>query len=173
MFGRAGVAACPTPLVASSTVRRMSAEARLSALGVTLPSLPGPAPNRVSARAVGDLLYLSGHGPRTDGGVITGKVDAELTLEGGRDAARVAGLGLLSTIRAELGSLDRVRQIVKVFGMVNCSPGFTRLPEVIDGCSDLMVEVFGDAGRHARSAVGMAELPHGFAVEIELILQFT
>ena len=94
-----------------------------------------------------------------------------MTLEQGREAARRTGLSILATVRAALGSLDRVRQVVKVLGMVNCAPGFNRTPEVIDGCSDLLVEVFGDAGRHTRSAVGMAELPFDIAVEIELILE--
>jgi enamine deaminase RidA (YjgF/YER057c/UK114 family) len=99
-----------------------------------------------------------------------GKVGSELSLEAGRDAARLIGLFLLAALRVQVGSLDRVRSVLKVFGMVNCAPGFTNTPAVIDGCSDLLVEVFGeDVGRHARSAVGMAELPLNIAVEIEMI----
>ena len=103
--------------------------------------------------------------------MIRGKVGGPLTLEQGREAARATALSMLATVRAELGTLDRVRQIIKVFGMVNCAPGFNRTPEVIDGCSNVLVEIFGDAGRHTRSAVGMAELPFDIPVEIEMVLQ--
>ena len=108
---------------------------------------------------------------RPDGTVVTGKVGADLDLAAGVEAARLTGLQLLAAVRAELGSLDRVRRVVKTFGMVNGAPGFNRTPQVIDGCSNLLVEVFGDAGRGARSAVGMAELPFDIAVEIELVLE--
>ena len=103
--------------------------------------------------------------------MVIGKVGGDLTLEQGRDAARTTALSILATMRAELGDLDRVRQVIKVFGMVNVAPGFTNTPAVIDGCSDVLVEIFGDAGRHTRSAVGLAELPFGIAVEIELIAE--
>ena len=103
--------------------------------------------------------------------MVKGKVGQDLDIEAARDAARLVGLSLLSTMRRELGSLDAVRRIVKVLGMVNCAPGFNRTPAVIDGCSDFLVEVFGEAGRHARSAVGMAELPFDIPVEIELIAE--
>jgi enamine deaminase RidA (YjgF/YER057c/UK114 family) len=103
--------------------------------------------------------------------VIIGTVGGDLTLEEGREAARLTALSILATMHDELGDLDRVRRIVKVFGMVNVAPGFDRTPAVIDGASDLLVEVFGEAGRHTRSAVGMAELPFGIAVEIELIAE--
>ena len=102
---------------------------------------------------------------------MTGKVGSDLTVEQGRDAARMTALSILATMRDELGELDRVRQIVKVFGMVNVAPGFTNTPAVIDGCSDVLIEIFGDAGRHTRSAVGLAELPFGIAVEIELVAE--
>ena len=101
--------------------------------------------------------------------VITGKVGDTVDLDTGVEAARMTALSILATMRAELGDLDRVRRIVKVFGMVNVAPGFNRTPQVIDGCSDLLVDVFGEAGRHTRSAVGLAELPFDIAVEIELI----
>jgi enamine deaminase RidA (YjgF/YER057c/UK114 family) len=101
--------------------------------------------------------------------MIRGKIGADLTLEQGRHAARMTALSILATLDAELGALDRIGKIVKVFGMVNCAPGFNQTPAVIDGCSDLLVELFGNAGRHTRSAVGMAELPLDIAVEIELI----
>ena len=149
----------------------MSAEDRLHELGIDLPPVLPPVANFVRARQVGELLFLSGHGPvRADGSRVVGKVDGEVTMEDARAAARLTGINLLATARAHLGSLDRVAAVVKVLGMVNSSPGFGRQPEVMDGFSDLMVEVFGEEGRHTRSAVGMAELPFGIPVEIEMIL---
>ena len=146
-------------------------ETRLEELGLEIPEVFKPVGNYLGCKRVGSLLFVGGHGPVTKNGVIVGKVGGTVDLERGREAARATALSLLATVRAELGSLDRVRQIVKVFGMVNCAPGFNRTPEVIDGCSDLLVAVFGDAGRHTRSAVGMAELPFDIAVEIEVILE--
>jgi enamine deaminase RidA (YjgF/YER057c/UK114 family) len=146
-------------------------EERLAGLGVELPPASKPVANYLSCKRVGDLLFVGGHGPTSARGVVAGKVGGTLTLEQGREAARLTALSLLATVRDALGSLDRVRQVVKVLGMVNCAPGFNRTPAVIDGCSDLLVAVFGDAGRHTRSAVGMAELPFDIAVEIELILE--
>lgn len=146
-------------------------EARLGALGIELPPVSAPVANYLGCRRLGDVLYVGGHGPVGADGVIRGKVGRDITLERGRAAARAAALSMLATVAGELGSLDRVRQIVKVFGMVNCAPGFTRTPEVIDGCSDVLVAIFGDAGRHTRSAVGMAELPFDIAVEIEMIAE--
>lgn len=149
----------------------MGAEARLAELGIVLPPAGTPVANFVMCKRAGDLLYVSGHGPRTAEGTITGKVGSTLTLEQGREAARITTLNILASVRAELGSLDRVVEVVKVLGMVNTAPGFNRTPEVINGCSDLLIELFGEAGRHARSAVGMAELPFDIAVEIEMVLQ--
>src|SRR3954462_6555687 len=150
----------------------MSAEARLTELGIELPPVPPPVANFVRWRQVDRLLYLSGAGPvHPDGTRDIGKVGTDLTVEEAQASARLTGLNLLATARAAMGSLDRVRQIVKVLGMVNSGPGFDRQPEVIDGFSDLMVEVFGDAGRHARSAVGVGELPFGIPVEIEMIVE--
>lgn len=141
-------------------------EARLAELGIDLPEPMAPGGNYVSAKRHGDTLYVSGHGPLD----VTGKVGTDLTLEQAYDAARATGLLLLAAIRAELGSLDQVRSIVKLLGMVNCAPGFNNTPGVINGCSDLLVEVFGEeVGRGARSAVGMAELPFDIPVEVELI----
>lgn len=153
----------------------MSAEARLKELGIELPPVSEPMANYVRAKQVGNLLFVAGHGPAADkdGNRPTGKVGRDLTLEEGYQVARLVGLNLLASIRAELGSLDRVKQIVKVLGMVNCAPGFNRTPQVMNGFSDLFVEVFGEAGRHARSAVGMAELPFDIPVEIELIVEVT
>lgn len=146
-------------------------EARLAELGLELPSVFKPIANYLSCKRSGDLLFVGGHGPTGERGVVRGKVGTDLTLEQGCDAARITALSILATVRAELGSLDHVRQVVKVLGMVNCAPGFNRTPEVIDGCSDLLVEVFGEAGKHTRSAVGMAELPFDIAVEVELVLE--
>jgi enamine deaminase RidA (YjgF/YER057c/UK114 family) len=149
----------------------MSAEARLKELGIVLPSVPTPVANYVPFRLVGNLLYLSGQGPRDDQGKqLTGKVGKDVTVEEGYRRARLVGLGLLAATRQALGSLDRVDFIVKLLGMVNAVPEFTDQPKVINGCSDLFVEVFGDAGRHARSAVGMGSLPSQISVEIEAIL---
>jgi enamine deaminase RidA (YjgF/YER057c/UK114 family) len=150
----------------------MSAEARLVELGIELPPVPPPIANFVRARQAGAVLYVSGHGPQhPDGSRDTGKVGADLDVEAAQASARLTGLNMLATVREALGSLDRVRQILKVLGMVHSAPGFGRQPEVIDGFSNLMVEVFGEAGRHARSAVGMAELPFGIPVEIEMIVE--
>jgi enamine deaminase RidA (YjgF/YER057c/UK114 family) len=151
----------------------MSAQlaARLAALGIELPPVSKPVANYLGCKQVGDLLYVGGHGPVTNAGIVRGKVGGTVSLEQARDAARATALSMLATVQAELGSLDRVKQVVKVFGMVNCAPGFNRTPEVIDGCSDVLVAIFGEAGRHTRSAVGMAELPFDICVEIEMVLQ--
>lgn len=155
----------------------MSAEAKLKELGIELPSAPAPVANYVRAVTVGNLVYVSGTGPVRQGGqpAFVGKVGRDLTTEQGKEAARSVGLGILSTLRDHLGSLDRVRRIVKVLGMVNCTEDFYEQPQVINGFSDLMVEVFGEAGRHARSAVGMQSLPGSaqgsIPVEIEVIVE--
>jgi enamine deaminase RidA (YjgF/YER057c/UK114 family) len=150
----------------------MGAEARLKELGITLPSVPTPVANYVRAVRVDNLLFLAGHGPQKDGKMASiGKVGRDLTVEEGAESARLVGLNLLASTREALGSLDRVKRIVKVLGMVNSADGFGDQPKVINGFSDLMVEVFGEAGRHARSAVGMAELPFGISVEIEMIVE--
>ena len=149
-----------------------AAEANLIQLGIELPPVPPPVANFIRARQVAGLLFLSGHGPvRPDGSRVVGKVGSDLDVEEAKAAARLTGLNLLATTRAHLGSLDRVQAVVKVLAMVNSAPGFDRQPEVVDGFSDLMVEVFGEHGRHARSAVGMAELPFGIPIEIEMILE--
>ncbi len=147
----------------------MTIAERLQSLGVELPPVFAPAGSYLGCVVDGGLVYVSGHGPIAGNQVIRGKVGGDLTLEEGRQAARMTALSILATLQAELGDLDRIERIIKVFGMVNVAPGFDRTPAVIDGCSDLLDEVFGDAGRHARSAVGLAELPFGIAVEIELI----
>lgn len=146
-------------------------DARLQELGITLPEVFPPAGNYLGCVRSGDLLHVGGHGPVDGSTVITGKVGATVDLDQAREAARMTARSILATMRAELGDLDRVVRIVKVFGMVNVAPGFNQTPAVIDGCSDLLVEVFGEAGRHTRSAVGMAELPFDIAVEIEVIAE--
>lgn len=149
----------------------MSAEARLKQLGIVLPNVPAPVANYVPFRLAGNLLFLSGQGPRgPNGEALTGKVGAEVTIEEAYRRARLIGLQLLSATRQALGSLDRVDAVLKVLGMVNAVPDFKDQPKVINGCSDLFVEVLGDAGRHARSAVGMGSLPNQISVEIEAIL---
>jgi enamine deaminase RidA (YjgF/YER057c/UK114 family) len=147
----------------------VSIEARLEELGIQLPEVFPPAANYLGCVVDDGLVYVGGHGPVAGSEVVRGKVGATVTLEEGKRAARMTGLSILATLNAELGSLDRIARIIKVFGMVNVAPGFNQMPAVIDGCSDLLVEVFGDAGRHTRSAVGLAELPFDIAVEIELI----
>lgn len=152
----------------------MSAEARLKERNISLPSTPTPMANYVPAVRTGNLLFVSGHGPRRTEGLppARGKVGRDLTTEQAYQVAREVGLGLLATIRAQLGSLDRVTRVVKVLGMVNSAEGFGEQPRVMNGFSDLMVEVFGEAiGKHARSAVGMAGLPNDIPVEIEMIVE--
>ena len=151
----------------------MSAEKRLKALKIDLGTVSAPVANYVNAVLTGKLLFLSGKGPRADaqGKRPKGKVGRDYTVEQAYQQARTVGLDLLAVMKTELGSLDRVKRVVKVLGMVNCVPEFEDPPKVINGCSDLFVEVFGDRGKHARSAVGMAGLPMGIPVEIECIVE--
>jgi enamine deaminase RidA (YjgF/YER057c/UK114 family) len=142
---------------------------RLLELGIDLPPVSAPAGNYLACVIAEGIVYVGGHGPINGSSIIRGKVGADLTLEEAQNAARVTALSILATLQAELGDLDRIERIIKVFGMVNVAPGFNQTPAVIDGCSNLLVEVFGDAGRHTRSAVGLAELPFDIAVEIELM----
>ena len=149
----------------------MSAEARLKQLGIVLPNVPAPVANYVPYRLAGQLLFLSGQGPRDEkGNTLSGKVGAEISVEEAYKRARLIGLGLLAATRQALGSLDRVEAVLKVLGMVNAVPDFKDHPKVINGCSDLFVEVLGEAGKHARSAVGMGSLPNQISVEIEAVL---
>jgi enamine deaminase RidA (YjgF/YER057c/UK114 family) len=150
----------------------VSHEARLAALGITLPPVPPPVASYVNAVRTGNLLFLSGKGPLEEGGSRpAGRLGVEYSLDDGYRLARSTGLALLSVLRSELGSLDRVRRIVKVLGMVAAPPEFLDHPKVVNGCSDLLVQVFGEAGRHARSAVGMSSLPFGTPVEIEMVVE--
>jgi|SRR6516162_2035650 enamine deaminase RidA (YjgF/YER057c/UK114 family) len=142
---------------------------RLQALGIVLPPVFAPAGSYLGCVIDEGLVYVSGHGPIAGGDMIRGKVGGDLTLQQGHHAARMTALSILATLQAELGDLDRIQRIVKVFGMVNVAPGFNQTPAVIDGCSEVLLEIFGDSGRHARSAIGVAELPFSIAVEIELV----
>lgn len=152
----------------------MSAEAKITELKLELPPAPKPAGVYSPVVQVDNLCYVSGHGPlRTDGTLMTGKVGDELTEEQGKDAARAVGLTMLATLKAHLGSLDRVTRFVKVLGMVNSTNEFTKHPQVINGFSELMVEVFGEQGRAARSAVGMGSLPGNIPVEVEAIVEIS
>ncbi len=151
----------------------MGAEARIKELGITLPNPPKPMGNYIPAVRVGSLLYLSGHGPIRVGDqpLTRGKVGRDMSIEDAYKVAREVGINLLGSARTALGSLDKVKRVVKVLGMVNAVESFGDQPKVINGFSDLMVEVFGENGRHARSAVGMGSLPAGIPVEIEMILE--
>ncbi len=150
----------------------MKIEERLKELGIELPPIPSPAGNYVQYVQTGNLLYLAGSGPHTkDGKLPRGKVGADVSLEEAYQHARSVGLVQIARMKDALGSLDRVNRIVKVFGMVNAVPEFGDQPKVMNGFSDLMVEVFGDKGRHARSAVGMGSLPSGITVEVEAIVE--
>ncbi len=149
-----------------------NAEQRLKDKGIELSTPSKPVANYVNAVRVGNLLYLSGKGPKNaDGTDITGKVGKDLTIEQGYQAARSTAIQHLAVIKAELGSLNKVKRIIKVLGMVNCESSFTDQPKVINGYSDLMVEIFGEKGKHARSAVGMMALPNNIAVEVEVIVE--
>jgi len=148
-------------------------EKRIQELGITLPESPQPIANYVPTVRTGNLLFVAGLGPaaRPDGTTPNGKVGKDLTQEEGYEAARLVGVNLLARLKSSLGDLDRVSRIVKLLSMVNCAPEFTQQPAVANGCSDLLVEVFGERGRHARSAVGMSSLPNDIPVEIEMIVE--
>ena len=149
----------------------MSIENRLSELGLTLPDAPAPAANYLPFMQTGNLVFVSGQISRDDSGLITGRLGDTLSVEQGVEAARRCGLSLIAQVRAAVGDLDRVVRVVKLNGFVNSTADFTDQPTVVNGCSDLMVQVFGDAGRHARAAVSAPALPLGVAVEIEAIFE--
>lgn len=154
------------------SLQAQEAEANIKKLNISLPPVGKPIANYVSAVRFGNLLYLSGKGPSDEKGVFTtGKVGKDLSLEEGIAAARLTAINQLAVLKNELGDLNKVKRIVKVLGMVNCEPDFKDHPKVINGFSDLMVQVFGEKGKHARSAVGMCSLPLNMAVEIELIVE--
>jgi enamine deaminase RidA (YjgF/YER057c/UK114 family) len=155
-----------------ATTFAQTPEQKLQSLGIVLPAPTNPVANYVKFVRTGNLIFLSGHGPaNADGKYTTGKLGKELSIEEGYNAAKLTGINLLSTLKAAVGDLSKVKRIVKVLGMVNSTEQFTDQPKVINGFSDLMVAIFGDKGKHARSAVGMASLPMNMAVEIEMIVE--
>jgi enamine deaminase RidA (YjgF/YER057c/UK114 family) len=176
---------CNTPSEKGSesqvnTIGSQDVEAKVKSLGIELSSSSQPLGNYVNSVRTGNLLFLSGKGPKrpavidgkpTDGSYVTGKLGKELSVEEGYQAAKYAGILQLAALKAELGNLNKVKRIVKVMGMVNAVPEFTDHPKVVNGFSDLMVEVFGEKGKHARAAVGMSSLPGNWAVEIEMIVE--
>ena len=150
----------------------MSSENKLKELGIELNSPPSPVANYIPVQQTGNLIYLSGQGPRDiSGNFITGKVGEDISADEAYDLAKNTAINLISVMKSYLGSLDRIEKIVKVLGMVNSTSDFKDHPKVINGCSDFFVEIFGEKGRHARSAVGMGSLPNNMAVEIEIIVQ--
>jgi enamine deaminase RidA (YjgF/YER057c/UK114 family) len=152
----------------------MQVEKKLKDMGIELPPAVTPVANYVPAVRSGNLVFLSGHGPfNEDGALITGKVGADLTTEQGYAAARRIAIGLLGSLKAAIGDLDKVQRVVKLLGLVNCPPDFGDQPKVINGASDFLVEVFGDKGKHARSAVGTNALPMNIAAEIEMIVEIS
>jgi enamine deaminase RidA (YjgF/YER057c/UK114 family) len=154
------------------TVTAQTPEEKLKELGVVLPPASKPIANYVNAVRTGNLIFLAGKGPkRADGTDVTGKVGKDLTIEQGYEAAKLVAINQLAALKAAIGDLKKVKRIVKVLGMVNCESSFTEQPKVINGFSDFMVAVFGEKGKHARSAVGMHALPNNIAVEIELIVE--
>jgi enamine deaminase RidA (YjgF/YER057c/UK114 family) len=152
--------------------KKIDVESRLKELSIRLITPTAPTANFLKAVRIGNLVYLSGHGPdKPEGGQMIGKLGSDLTIEQGQQAARLVGISLLSSLKKEIGNLNKVKRIVKVLGMVNADPGFKNHSQVLNGFSDLMVEVFGENGKHARSAVGMSSLPSNIPVEIEMIVE--
>ncbi len=150
----------------------MDVEQKLQDAGLVLPKTAKPIANYVTAVKAGNLLFLSGHGPSNDGKTkLSGKLGRELTVEEGYQVARNIALNCLATVKEVIGDLNSVHRVVKVFGIVNCTEEFRDQPKVINGCSDLLVAVFGDTGKHARSAIGASALPNQIPVEIEMILE--
>ncbi|HAC23827.1 MAG TPA: hypothetical protein DCE81_02815 [Cytophagales bacterium] len=159
-------------LALATRAQTIDYDKKLKELGIELIPATKPIANYVKAVRTGNLLFLAGHGPSlTDGTVMTGKLGQNYTVEQGYQAARQTAISLISTLKNEVGDLNKVKRIVKVLGMVNCTPEFTDQPKVMNGCSDLLVQVFGEKGKHARSAVGMNALPLGMAVEVEIIVE--
>lgn len=147
-------------------------EENLARLGINVSSPATPVANYVPAVRTGNLVFVSGQGPRRpDGSMVTGKVGDAVSVDDGYEAAKLCGIGLIAALKSQVGDLSNVQRIVKLLGMVNSAPGFTDHPKVINGCSDLLVDVFGDRGKHARSAVGMGSLPDQISVEIEMIVE--
>jgi enamine deaminase RidA (YjgF/YER057c/UK114 family) len=156
----------------SLNIQAQSPEEKIKSNGLMLPPVSKPMANYVKYVRTGNLIYLAGHGPtKADGSNVTGKVGKELTIEQGYEAAKITALSMIATLKDALGDLNKVKRIVKVNGYVNCFPDFTDQPKVINGCSDLLVLVFGDKGKHARAAMGMVALPSNIAVEIEMVVE--
>ena len=166
---------CGSPQTQNKTVEVKSdfnPEAKLDSMGIVLPQPAIPVANFVNTVQVGNLLFLSGNGPKKlDGKFITGKVGSDLTIEEGYEAARLTGINQIGVLKSTLGDLSRVKRIIRVTGMVNATSDFKQHPAVVNGFSDLMVDVFGEKGKHTRAAVGMASLPFNIAVEIDLIVE--
>lgn len=161
-----------TPKVVEDQIGDYNPQAKLKDLGIELSTPSAPVANYVNAVRTGNLIFLSGKGPlQSDGTNITGRLGENLSIDQGYEAARITGINQLSVLKAELGNLNKVKRIVKVLGMVNSTPDFADQPKVVNGYSDLMVAVFGERGKHARAAVGMAALPGNIAVEIEMIVE--
>lgn len=159
-------------LISVCSFAQVDFDKKLKDLGITLTEPSKPVANYVKAVRTGNLIYLAGHAPvKPDGSYVTGKVGRDLTVEQGYEAAKLTAISLLSTLKAEVGDLNKVKRVVKVLGMVNCHADFADHPKVINGCSDLLVAVFGEKGKHARSSVGMNSLPLNTSVEIEMIVE--
>jgi enamine deaminase RidA (YjgF/YER057c/UK114 family) len=158
---------------ANTDTSSVDVEQKIKDMGIVLKTPAPPTANFVKAVRTGNLVYIAGHGPeKLDGsGMVIGKVGSDLTMEQGAEAARLTGIAILSTLKAEIGDLNKVKRIVKVLGMVNSDPSFKDQPKVINGFSDLMVEIFGAKGKHARSAVGMVALPNNMTTEVEMIVE--
>ncbi len=160
------------PSAQAQTGGRVDVEAKLKELNIQLSPVAPSTASIVKTVRVGKMVYTSGHGPdKPGGGQIFGTVGGNLTLEQGQEAARLTGIALLSSLKAEIGDLSKIKRVVKVFGLVNCTPGFTQQPQVMNAFSDMMVKIWGENGRHARSAVGTNALPNNIAVEIEMIVE--
>jgi enamine deaminase RidA (YjgF/YER057c/UK114 family) len=158
--------------IINAAVAQTDYDKKLKSLGITLMAPSKPVANYVKAVRSGNLLFLAGHGPtREDGTYMTGKVGKDVSVEQAADMARITAISLISTLKAELGDLNKVKRIVKVTGWVNCQPDFTEQPKVMNGCSDLLVAVFGDKGKHARAALGANALPMNIGVEIEMVVE--
>ena len=158
--------------VAAPTDSNYDPESKLKELGIELSTPSSPVANYVNSVRSGNLLFISGKGPlKNDGNYIKGKLGYDLTIEQGYEAARITAINLISTVKASVGDLKKVKRVLKVTGMVNAAPNFTDHPKVVNGCSDLIVEVFGDRGKLTRAAVGMGSLPSNIAVEIDMILE--
>jgi enamine deaminase RidA (YjgF/YER057c/UK114 family) len=158
--------------LAAMTTFAQTPEEKLKSNGLVLPPVSKPIANYVKYVRTGNLIFLAGHGPtKADGTNITGKAGKDLTIEQGYEAAKITALSLIATLKDAIGDLSKVKRIVKVNGYVNCLPDFTDHPKVINGCSDLLVLIFGDKGKHARAAMGMVALPSNIAVEIEMVVE--